>query len=411
MTKISSFKAIRPARDKAHLVSTLPFYTYKKDVLNAILADNPYSFLHIINPEFGPIFTRKNSPERFNLIKNTYEDFIRKGTLIQDNESKIYLYRQTKNGHEYTGVIAGASVLEYLDNKIKVHEATITHREEMFTNYLNIVGYNAEPVLLTYSDVDNKIDSQYISIIAKRPEYEFTTIDQIKHELWVLTDQEQISIQNSFDSIEHVYIADGHHRSASSVGLSKLWSSNEENQSKNNEAFLAFFINESRIHIHEFNRIIRNLNGYTKEEILKLLQISFDIKLVSEARKPSKQHELTMFIENEWFILNCKAKIIDAHHPVKSLDAQILTDYVLTPILNIEDLKKSKDIDFLSGDICLEDFEERIHQKGFKIGFVLYPINISEIKKVADNEMIMPPKSTWIEPKMRSGLTIYSLNE
>ena len=411
MTKISTFKAIRPARDKAHLVSALPIYTYKKKVLNAILADNPYSFLHIVNPEFGPIFTQQNSPERFNLIKDTYEDFIRKGTLIQEDESKIYLYRQTKDGHEYTGIIAGASISEYLDNKIKVHEATITNREEMFTNYLNTVGYNAEPVLLTYSDSDNKIDSQFASIIAKRPEYEFATIDEMKHELWILTAQEQSSIQSSFDALEHVYIADGHHRSASSVGLSKLRSTNEERRFKNDEAFLAFFINETRIHIHEFNRIIRNLNGHTKEEIIELLQINFEIKSISEARKPSKQHELTMFIEDEWYILDCKSKIIDTQHPVNSLDAQILTDYVLTPILNIEDLKKSKDIDFLSGDISLEDFQDEIHKKDFKIGFVLYPINIQDIKKVADSEMIMPPKSTWIEPKLRSGLTIYSLNE
>ena len=411
MTKISTFKALRPARDKAHLVSALPIYTYKKKVLNAILADNPYSFLHIVNPEFGPIFTVQNSPERFNLIKKTYDDFINKGTLIQENDSKIYLYRQTKQDHEYTGIIAGASIAEYLNKKIKVHEATITNREEMFTNYLNTVGYNAEPVLLTYSDKENRIDSQFTSIMAKRPEYEFATIDELKHELWILTDQEQKSIQKSFDSLEHVYIADGHHRTASSVGLSILRSNNNEKRFKNDEAFLAFFINESRIHIHEFNRIIRNLNGHTKEQILDLLQVNFEIKPISEARKPSKQHELTMFIENDWFVLCCKPKIINSQHPVKSIDTQILTDYVLTPILNIEDLKNSKDIDFLSGDISLEDFQEEIHKKDFKIGFVLYPLNIEDIKKVADNEMIMPPKSTWIEPKLRSGLTIYSLNE
>ena len=163
MTKISSFKAIRPVRDKAHLVSARPYYTYSTKDLNAIMEDNPYSFLHIINPTLGPIFIQQQLPDRFNLIKDTYNEFINKGTLIQEDESKIYLYRQTKNGHEYTGIIAGASISEYLDNKIKIHEATITVREEIFTNYLNAVGYNAEPVLLTYSDVDNKIDSQYNS--------------------------------------------------------------------------------------------------------------------------------------------------------------------------------------------------------------------------------------------------------
>ena len=411
MTKISSFKAIRPTRDKVHLVTALPFFAYRRNVLKALLEANPYSFLHIINPEFGPIVTEPNSTERFTVIRNSYEEFFQNVIFIQEKEPKIYLYRQTKDGHEYTGIIAGASVAEYLDNKIKVHEATITNREEMFTDYLNIVGYNAEPVLLTYSDTDCKIDSQFEPIVKNRPEYEFSTIDQTKHELWILSKEEQLSIQKAFEKLEHVYIADGHHRSASSVGLSEFREANGEKRFKNDQSFLAFFINESRIQIREFNRIIRNLNGHSKEEIIDLLRENFEINILNGAQKPTKRHELSMFIDGEWYNLVCKSKIIDANHPVNSLDVQILTDYVLSPIFNIEDLKKSKDIGFLSGDIFLDDFVEEINNRDFKVGFVLHPINIKEVKKVADNGMIMPPKSTWVEPKLRSGLTIYNLNE
>jgi len=412
MAKISPFKAIRPTRDKIHLVATRPYYTYKDNVLKAKLEDNPFTFLHIINPEFGEKQkTEPNTKERFALVSDAYHDFIDRGILEQDPEPHIYLYRQTKDGHEYMGVVAGASVKEYKEDKIKKHEATITSREEMFTNYLNIVGYNAEPVLLSYSDIENQIDPLLYNKIKERPEYEYTTTDLIKHEMWLFNEEETNAVVHAFEQLEASYICDGHHRCASSAGL-KGWRENKDyNHYPNEDFFLAFFLNEKRLHILEFNRLIKTMNGLSEEELLEKLGLNFMIEKLYVAEKPAQEHEITMFVEGSWYKLTCHDSIIDKNHPVKCLDAEILTNFVLEPILGISDLKTDENIDFLSGTHELNEAQIKMAKDGFKIGFFLYPIEIDKIKRVADNQMTMPPKSTWVEPKLRSGSTIYNINE
>ena len=412
MTKISSFKAIRPTRDKVHLVATRPFYTYKENVLKAKLEDNPFTFLHIINPEFGENQkTEPNSKERFALISDAYHDFMDRGILEQDENPHIYLYRQTKDGHEYMGVIAGASVNEYKTDKIKKHEATITSREEMFTNYLNIVGYNAEPVLLSYSDSENQIDPLLYNKIKDRPEYEYMTTDMIKHEMWLFNKEEANAVIHAFEQLDSTYICDGHHRSASSAGL-KDWRENKDfNHYPNEDNFLAFFLNEKRLTILEFNRLVKTMNGHSKEELINKLGESFTIEKLFMGEKPNQEHVITMFVEDSWYKLTCKKSIINNNHPVECLDAEILTKYVLEPILGISDLKTDQNIDFISGNQELSSLSKIMQKGGFKIGFFLYPVEITDIKRVADNHMTMPPKSTWVEPKLRSGLTIYNINE
>lgn len=411
MAKIHPFKAIRPTRDKVHLVATRPYYTYKKKVLHAKLQDNPFTFLHIINPEFGSLITTEpNSVERFALVEESYNFFRDKGVLIQEEVPSIYIYRQTAGDHEYIGVIAGASIAEYENDSIKKHEATITSREKMFTDYLNVVGFNAEPVLLSYSG-QKEIDD-FISLKSKeRAEYEFSTTDLKKHELWVLTPEETAKIQSAFEELNAIYIADGHHRSASSVGLKKYRTENNLPHFPNEDYFLAFFINEQKVNILEFNRLAKTLNNQTKEQIIASLKINFEVLSIESAQKPSCPHEITMCIEGSWFLLKCKPEIVDENHPVKCLDGEILTQFVLNPILGICDLKTDDRIDFVSGQYPLSKFEKKITQGDFKIGFVLFPLSIDEVKRVADNQMIMPPKSTWVEPKLRSGLTIYPINE
>lgn len=412
MAKISPFKAIRPTRDKIHLVATRPYYTYKENVLRAKMEDNPFTFLHIINPEItGEQKTEPNSKERFTLVSDAYHDFISRGILVQDTEPHIYLYRQTKDGNEYMGVVAGASVQEYQDDKIKKHEATLTSREEMFTNYLNIVGYNAEPVLLSYSDIDNQIDPLLYNKIKERAEYEYTTTDLIKHEMWLFNEEETNAVIHAFSRLGETYICDGHHRCASSAGLKDWRSKNDFNHFKNEDYFLAFFLNEKRLHILEFNRLIKTLNGYSEDEILEKIGKNFKIEKLAIGEKPNQEHEITMCIEGSWHRLTCHDSIIDETHPVKSLDAEILTNYLLEPILGITDLKTNKDIEFISGTDSISVAETKMRLGNFKIGFFLYPLNISDIKRVADNNMTMPPKSTWVEPKLRSGSTIYYINE
>jgi uncharacterized protein (DUF1015 family) len=412
MAKIQSFKALRPVRDKVHLVATRPYYSYKKNVLKAKLQTNPFTFLRIINPEFGLPKEERHADsqtERFQLVKQKYKEFIEEGILKTEKESTLYLYRQIQNGHSYVGIIAGASVEEYNNDLIKKHEATITAREEMFTDYLDIVGYNAEPVLLCH-EPSTELDVVFESIMAKRSEYEFTTTDSITHEMWVCTTSESQQIESIFEHIPATYIADGHHRSASSAGLFER--RNQRGLKHGNESFfLSFLIDETKLKIFEYNRLVKNHNNTSEEDLIKELTINFAVTKLNGPSKPQKEHQIVMMFGENWYLIECKSNIIDENHPVKCLDAEILTQFVLSPILQIHDLKTDRNIDFISGVESLEKMSRKMIKGNFDIAFILYPVRMDQVKKVADNQMIMPPKSTWVEPKMRSGLTIYNINE
>ena len=407
MAEIAPFKAIRPVRDKVHLVATRPYYSYKKNVLQAKLQDNPYTFLRIINPEFNnPIKTKANSDERFNLVSERYQDFIDRGILIQDEKPHLYLYRQTKGNKSCTGIIGGASVNEYLNGDIKKHEATLTSREEIFTNYLDIVGYNAEPVLISYKGND-KINDIIRGLSEARPEYEFTTTDLIKHELWVLEDADSIAIQKHFKEINCTYIADGHHRSASSARLHE----NKKNTYPNSAHFLSYFVEEEQLQIIEFNRLIKSLNGISKNKFIEQLKEIGSIQSLKEASKPHQANRIHFYFEEDWYALSINPELIDDKDPVKKLDSSILTELILNPILGIKDLKTSDQVDFLPGIFSVDEFQQYGIKNNYPLGFVLFPASIDQIKLVADCGLNMPPKSTWVEPKLRSGLTIYNIKE
>ncbi len=411
MADVIPFKALRPTRDKVHLVATRPYYTYKKNVLNAKLEDNPFTFLHIINPEFKhPEISPDSSQQRFELVERSYHEFIEEGILMRDQARHFYLYRQLKNDHEYIGIIGGASIREYNEEKIKQHEATITSREVLFTEYLDIVGYNAEPVLLTYHDNGTNLEHIIQQKLMERPEYEFTTTDRITHELWLFSDLEGIEITHEFSKVNEMYIADGHHRSASSARLKDLRLDNEK-EFKNEDYFLAYFMNEQRINILEFNRLVKSIKNMSEETFLISLETAFDVCKLQHHEKPEHPYEITMCLKGNWFKLMLKKHLIVSDHPVKSLIPEALTEHVLTPILGIEDLKTDDNIAFVSGDTPLKKIEKLILKGNFDVGFILYPLTIDQVKSVADNDMIMPPKSTWIEPKLRSGLTIYKIEE
>lgn len=414
MAKIKAFKAIRPTRDKAHLVATRPVASYKNSVLKAKLETNPYSFIHIINPEFGEIVkTKPNSKERFLNIRKQFNQFCNSGILIQEKEESIYLYRQTKDGNEYLGIIAGASVEEYKKDQIKKHEATLTSREAMFTNYLDIVGFNAEPVLLSYPS-NESIDSLLLMYSSMRPEYEFSTTDEVKHELWVLDATQSQKIISAFEAINTTYIADGHHRSASSARLADLFIERHPNEAKTNQNhnyFLAFFMNEQSLNILEFNRLVKNIKGLSEKDFLARLTEHFEITPLEQAKKPEAEHKISMNLMNKWYELTCKTNIIDKNHPVASLDPEILTRFILDPILGIKDLKSDTNIQFISGNLGLNAISDPIAKGKAEVGFVLYPLSIEQVKQVADHHLIMPPKSTWVEPKLRSGLTIYQIEQ
>jgi len=411
MVQLIPFRAIRPVRDKVHLVATRPIYSYKKNVLKSKLIDNPFTFLHIINPKFdGQRSTQPNTPERFEQVKQGYQQFIDAQILIQDEHPHLYIYRQTKEDHVFTGIIAGASNQEYRSDKIKKHEANLTHREQLFIDYLDVVGYNAEPVLLTHKH-DPQIKRKIEDCIKKRPEYEFSTSDQIKHELWILDPDQTKEIQQLFLAIDSLYIADGHHRSASSVGLEQRRILQNKTQFPNQSGFLSFIIDEHDIHILEFNRLIRSLNGMSEQEFIRALSPIFDIKKCEPLTKPQKEHHIVICIKNVWYELNYKINTIDSQHPVKSLDTELVTEHILKPILGIQDIKTNQNITFIGGTISHKKIAKWIKKRKYELAIFLYPLTIEQIKHVADNQLTMPPKSTWIEPKLRSGLTIYPINE
>ena len=410
MALIRPFRAIRPQRDKVHLVATRPYYSYKKNVLKAKMEDNPYTFLHIINPEFNQkVSTKPNSKERFKLVKNRFDSFLKSGVLMKEKQPTLYLYRQHKDKHVFTGVIGGASVAEYQNGLIKKHEATLTSREEMFTSYLEEVGFNAEPVLLTYEGNDS-INSIISASTQERPEYEFTTTDHIKHEVWVLSQEHSTQLQKAFERIPCTYIADGHHRCASSASLAANRLNNGQDV-LGAENFLAYFVEENNLSILAFNRLIRSLAGYSKATFLHALAALGSVELLSEARTPLKEHEICIYLEKEWYSLLLVDYLIEEDHAVNSLDSQMLTEFILKPLLGIEDLKTSDQVEFVPGNQELSVISASVDSGKFAIGFVLYPLSIEQVKKVADQQMNMPPKSTYVEPKLRSGLTNYDINE
>jgi uncharacterized protein (DUF1015 family) len=411
MVEIAPFKAIRPTRDKVHLVATRPYYSYKKNVLKAKLEDNPYTFLRIINPEFNlERKTKPNSTERFVHVRDKYAEFIQENILFQENENALYIYQQTKNGHKFSGIIAGASIDDYENGKIKKHEATLTSREAMFVNYLDIVGYNAEPVLLSHPAHD-ELEIMLLRLMQNRPEYEFTTTDKIKHEVWIVKKNDINQIQTYFREMDALYIADGHHRSASSAGLRKIRSDRGNLKFKNEDYFLSFIMDERKMQILEFNRLVKTLNALSKEEFLNKLERIGALTKLNNPQKPTHEHQITFYLDSEWFAFNFDRALIPEGDPVKRLDTDLLTELILKPILGIQDLKTDENISFVSGAESIENITTSIDSAKFKIAFILYPISIEQVKAVADTNGIMPPKSTWVEPKLRSGLTIYNINE
>lgn len=410
MTVIKPFRAIRPTRDKAYLVATRPFYAYNKTVLKAKLEHNPYTFLHVINPEFNTEDkTRPNSPERFQKIRNKFDEFIREGIFMQDEENCFYLYRQTREDHAYVGIIGGASIDQYNSGHIKKHEDTLSEREEVFSNFLNIVAFNVEPVLLFHKQHEG-LDDLYDHIMNIRPEYEFSSWDKVKHEVWVIRDADQIErIQRYYHEIERVYIADGHHRCASSA---RYHESIEHKTSPNQDLFLACFISEEKLQILDFNRLVRDLNGLTTADFLKQVSEHFLVtKIITEEVAPLGLHEISMYIDKQWYKLTVKEGSFDRFHAVHRLDTHILTQNLLDPILGISDLKTDKRINFIQGRKGMEGIEEAVNSGKYAVGFGLFPVTVEHLKRVSDENLIMPPKSTWIEPKLRSGLTIFPLDE
>lgn len=411
MAKIIPFKGIRPTPDKVHLVASRAVDGYSSMDLKSKLTENPFTFLHVINPDFEDgIRTKPGSPERLQKIKKRYNEFINEHTFIQDEQPCYYIYRQQKNENVYTGIIAVCSIDDYFNGTIKKHEQTLTEREEKLKNYLEVCDFNAEPVLYCYPE-NKTINNEVNKYITQLPVYDFTTTDRIRHTLWLC--ENTSVIENEFKKMTAIYIADGHHRSASSALLGKSKRERTINYTGNEpyNYYMGVFFPDTQMRIFDFNRVVKDLNGLSTSEFLDKLKDKFEVFEVKASHfKPSRKHEFGFYSEGKWYRLVGKLNITENENPAVDLDATILTQHILSPILNIHDLKTDKRIGFINGSRGLGDLEKLVDSEKMRAGFALYPVAMEELKLIADTNNIMPPKTTYVEPKMRSGLVIYSLS-
>jgi uncharacterized protein (DUF1015 family) len=405
MAKIIPFKAVRPATDKVALVTCRMYDDYSSAELAAWLSYNPYSFLHVINPAYTHS-QKITADKRFKGVTHKYNDFKKDNVLIKEEKAIFYLYEIQTKTNTFTGIIAGTSIEDYKNNVIKKHEDTLQYRVELFKDYLHQTGFNTEPVLITYPD-STEINT-FIAIHKKsRPIYEFSTTNKEKHTLWKIDTETEINLLTEhFEAIPNLYIADGHHRSASAE---MLYDQDKNSGNPTINYFMSFLIAESNVKIYEFNRVIQDLNGHTKDEFVKLLAHNFVIKdKKRELWQPKNKNEFGMYLDGRFYALEYKHKE-NRTGILENLDAQILYDTVLHPILGIGDLRNDERIDYIPGKQAIIHMKEMIDEGEFEVGFMLYPSDINEIKLLADNNLIMPPKSTYIEPKFRSGLLVYEL--
>jgi uncharacterized protein (DUF1015 family) len=415
LATIIPFKGIRPTRDKVQLVASRSVDNYSTGDLHEKLRSNPFTFLHVIHPDFNDgKKTKPGSAERLKKVKAQYEAFREEGIFMQDASPCYYVYRQEKLGNTFTGIIACTSIDDYLKGTIKIHEQTLTEREKKLKAYLEVCDFNAEPVLFCYPDQPGieKITAKATSI---RAEYDFTTTDRVHHMLWVIDDPKEVNdLRKYFEKVPAVYIADGHHRSASSTLLGQ--SRREKNPSYTGKEpwnyYLGVFFPESQLKIFDFNRVVKDLNGLSENEFLDALKKDFEVIDHGEIIfHPQKKHTFSLYLGSKWYELILHKELQHDEEPVESLDAYLLTQRILSPILGIHDLKTDSRIGFVSGIKGFEELKNQVDNWKFKAAFGLYPVQMEELKRIADAGNIMPPKTTWVEPKMRSGLVIYSLSE
>ncbi|MDI1316975.1 DUF1015 domain-containing protein [Flavobacterium sp.] len=416
MAKIIPFKAVRPTPDKVALVTCRNYDDYSPAELASWLNFNPYSFLHVINPAY--VHSQKITlDKRFKGVIHKYQDFKNEGVFIKEEKPAFFLYEIKTKAQTFIGFVAGTSIEDYKNNVIKRHEDTLQYRVEYFKDYLHQTGFNTEPVLITYPD--NETLNNWIAEKKKsEPIYNYSTTNKEKHQLWKIdSDEEILWLQNEFEKIPELYIADGHHRSASAE---LLYDEDRHLGNQNLNYFMSFLISESNVKIYEFNRIIHDLNGYSKENFLEKLTENFIIKdKEQELWKPQSKFEFGMYLDGHFYALfykqennfngNVNNNINIQSSILSNLDAQILYDKVLQPLLGIEDLRNDERIEYIPGKQSILTIKELVDEGEYEVGFMLFPSDISEIKALADNNLIMPPKSTYIEPKFRSGLMVYEL--
>ncbi|WP_270566917.1 DUF1015 domain-containing protein [Clostridium beijerinckii] len=417
MAIVKAFRGIRPVKELASKIAALPYDVMSSDEAREMVVGNPHSFLHVDRPEIDldPEID-VHDPKVYAKAKENLDRMIRDGEFVQDEEPCLYIYRQIMNGRSQTGIVFCASIDDYMNNIIKKHEFTRADKEQDRINHVDYCDANTGPIFLTYKEdqIASEIIDAWIQNESKRkPIYNFVAEDGITHIVWVVDNEIIIDeIVDLFKEIDYLYIADGHHRSASAVKVGLKRRAENPNYTGEEEFnyFLAVAFPDNDLMVMDYNRVVKDLNGMTKEELITKLEKSF-IVTKSENNvpvKPAKKHTFGMDVEGEWYLLEAKDGTFDENNPIAQLDVAILQSNVLTPILGIEDVRTSDRIDFIGGIRGIKELEKRVNSD-MKIAFSMYPTEVHDIMDVADIGEVMPPKSTWFEPKLRSGLFIHEL--
>lgn len=413
MAVFRGFKAFRPAADRQAQIPALPYDVMNSDEAREMVKGNPYSFLHVDKAEIDlPLGTDLYDDAVYEKAKENLLSLESTGALVQDSTPCLYIYKQVMNGRAQIGIVGCASIDDYMNNVIKKHEHTLAKKEIDRIRHVDTCDANTGPIFLTYKNNDkiNDIVSGWMN--GHKAVYDFVA-DGVEQTVWVVDDFETVSqLSALFDSVPAMYIADGHHRCASAVKVGQKRREDNQNYTGEEEFnfFLAVAFPDEQLEIMDYNRVVKDLNGNSAEEFVEKLSDKFIVEKRDGRFKPSKKHTFGMLIKSQWYSLEAKAEIIDDSNPVARLDVSILQDNVLSPILNITDPKNDDRIDFIGGIRGLEELEKRT-ATDMTLAFAMYPTTVDDLMAIADAGLIMPPKSTWFEPKLLSGLFIHHLSD
>jgi uncharacterized protein (DUF1015 family) len=413
MAIVRPFKAVRPAKELADKVAALPYDVMNSDEAREMVKDNPYSFLHVDKAEIDldrniDLYNKKvYEKARENLYK-----MITDGVFIEDDKPRLYIYRQIMNGRAQTGIVGCTSIDDYMNDIIKKHEHTRADKEQDRINHVDYCDANTGPIFLTYKS-QNEIDDIIANWTEKEPVYNFISEDGISHIVWIIEyDKDIEKLTSLFKDVNYLYIADGHHRAASAtkVGQMRRSSNPEYTGEEEYNFFLSVLFPDEDLYIMDYNRVVKDLNGLSAEEYMLKVSDKFEISTYEGdgPYKPSCKHTYGMYLDGKWYKLTAKEGAYNPEDPVDRLDVSILQNNLLSPILGINDPRTDKRIDFVGGIRGLGELERRVEQ-GMKVAFSMYPTTIQDLMDIADAGKVMPPKSTWFEPKLRSGLFVHKL--
>ncbi len=413
MAIIKPFKAIRPTNEYVNMVAELPYDVMNREEAKQIAKNNKYSFLHIDRAEIDLDDNVNEHDEKVYLkAKENLDEFLNNNVFMRDKDDAIYIYRQIVNNRSQTGIVACVAVEDNFNGVVKKHEYTKPDKELDRTNHIKYCNANTGTILLTYKNQEeiDKIVDYYVYFMP--PIYDFKTDDNVTHTIWKVEKKRDIQdLIKEFDKVENLYIADGHHRCAAAENIALEERRRNPNYTGEEEFnyYTAMIAPDNKLHVMDYNRVVKDLNGLTEEEFLNKIKEKFIVKETKNNYKPNKKGQVGMYLEDKWYTIEFGKEYLESDNIVDSLDISILQNHILDEILGIKNPRTDKRIDFIGGIRGLQEIEKRVHED-MKVGFLMYPTDINELISIADENKVMPAKSTWFEPKVRCGLFLHEIN-